>query len=317
MAELVNISVGADCEDCDGIHVEGLGPAGDTRPFVLFLHGLGAHGSRASLVPLIESLAGVGVSLIRMDFEGHGRSLRGARGVLSCVESVVGSVVRVLDMIIGRPGGLSRDFWVCGHSVGGLIALLVEKECDMRWGAWLLKDLPHERLPLFRGLILLSPFVECNGATVWQEMVLGAVRVGARMPWVRDMPLPLVGLREMNGARIWVSAEYREYVEQRDDLATNRTSVSVQTAGTVLDAIRRLAARPWLLQCRVTLIWDRVDHPTLDRICRAKCARMFEGYDMDGALHDPLANKPADVCQVIVARVSCSREDDVGFQEAY
>ena len=109
----------------------------DSGKLVLVFHGFTGHMEEPHLVALTEKLVGSGYSVLRADLYGHGESggefkdhtilkwLENAEAVTACAEQLDGV----------------SELYLCGHSQGGLMALLFAAENPGR----------------FNGIILLAP----------------------------------------------------------------------------------------------------------------------------------------------------------------
>ena len=109
----------------------------DTHKLVLIFHGFTGHMEEPHLVSLTEKLVKEGYGVLRADLYGHGESggefkdhtilkwLENAEAVTACAEQLDGV----------------SDLYLCGHSQGGLLALLFAAENPGR----------------FSGIVLLAP----------------------------------------------------------------------------------------------------------------------------------------------------------------
>lgn len=109
----------------------------DTHKLVLIFHGFTGHMEEPHLVSLTEKLVKEGYGVLRADLYGHGKSggefkdhtilkwLENAEAVTACAEQLDGV----------------SDLYLCGHSQGGLLALLFAAENPGR----------------FSGIVLLAP----------------------------------------------------------------------------------------------------------------------------------------------------------------
>jgi len=91
---------------------------------MVIVHGLGEHSGR--YLALADHLAGLGFSLWIPDLRGHGKS-GGDRGHVDTFDDYIRDVREVLDQArIGKPA--ETPVFLLGHSMGGLVAILVALE---------------------------------------------------------------------------------------------------------------------------------------------------------------------------------------------
>ena len=98
-------------------------PAAAPRALVVLVPGWGSHAGRHA--GLAKALNGGGYSVASLDFEGHGRS-PGARAVVVLYEHLLQDLREFLGVIARRLPGL--PVFLCGHSLGGNLALRVAAE---------------------------------------------------------------------------------------------------------------------------------------------------------------------------------------------
>ncbi len=104
---------------------------------MVIVHGLGEHSGRYLVIA--DHLAGLGFSLWTLDLRGHGKS-GGDRGHVDSFDDYIRDVLEILDQArIDKPA--ETPVFLLGHSMGGLVAILVALE--------------HQ--DLIDGLVLSSP----------------------------------------------------------------------------------------------------------------------------------------------------------------
>jgi alpha-beta hydrolase superfamily lysophospholipase len=135
-----------EASDRISLHVDTWEPDGEVRFVVAISHGHSEHMGRWA--PVAERLACSGGLVFGPDHRGEGRS-QGLRGHVDGFETYAADFLRVMRVAAdgmpagGQPG--SRPWFLLGHSMGGLIALIYLLE--------------HQReLPL-RGTIVSSPLL--------------------------------------------------------------------------------------------------------------------------------------------------------------
>lgn len=106
-------------------------------PLVIVLHGFTGHMEEPHLVALSETIRGLGCATLRVELYGHGRS--GGSFREHTIYKWVNNALRVIDY--ARSLDFVEGLYLCGHSQGGLTAMLA--------GAM--------KADALDGLILLSP----------------------------------------------------------------------------------------------------------------------------------------------------------------
>jgi alpha-beta hydrolase superfamily lysophospholipase len=89
----------------------------ESRGSVLCVHGLGEHAGRYR--GLAEAIAPVGLDLYAIDMRGHGLT-QGRRGHVDRFDDLLRDLDRLRRKADG--GGAGRQFFLLGHSLGGLVA---------------------------------------------------------------------------------------------------------------------------------------------------------------------------------------------------
>lgn len=89
-------------------------------PLVIVLHGFAGHMDEAHLVALAETMRGLGCATLRVELYGHGQS--GGSFREHTISKWVNNALRVIDCARGLD--FVEGLYLCGHSQGGLTAML-------------------------------------------------------------------------------------------------------------------------------------------------------------------------------------------------
>lgn len=108
----------------DGIRIHAaleLPEAGKEKlPLVIVLHGFTGHMDEVQLVALAETMRSLGCATLRLDLYGHGQS--GGSFREHTILKWVNNALRVIDYARGLD--FVEGLYLCGHSQGGLTAML-------------------------------------------------------------------------------------------------------------------------------------------------------------------------------------------------
>ncbi|KAJ3073162.1 hypothetical protein HDU98_002134 [Podochytrium sp. JEL0797] len=137
-------------------------PTGVIKAQAFFFHGLGEHIERYDYV--FSRFADAGIMVKGMDWRGHGRTVKsdksGIQGFHTSFAQVHEDMLQLLAIEVeGAPKDLPT--FSMGHSMGGLIALLMAKHHSAR-------------IPNLRGVISQSP--ACAPGVAPSPILIGAVR---------------------------------------------------------------------------------------------------------------------------------------------
>ena len=118
------------CIDSDGIRLHAkLDRVDDTKkgPLCILIHGFTGHMEEDHIIAAQKAMNDAGVSVLRVEMYGHGKSdgkfrdhtlYKWVTNALSVV-----SYVKQLDFV--------TDLYLCGHSQGGLLTMLIGGMCRM------------------------------------------------------------------------------------------------------------------------------------------------------------------------------------------
>ena len=131
-------------------------PEGYTKcPLVIVIHGFTGHMEERHIVAVAETLNQIGFATLRVDMYGHGNSGGAFRD--HTLYKWLGNAMAVIDYARGLD--FVTDLWLCGHSQGGMTAMLagalkrdVIKGLIPMSPAW---EIPEEAR---KGLMLGTPF---------------------------------------------------------------------------------------------------------------------------------------------------------------
>ncbi len=234
---------------------------GAPRGIVLFIHGLGEHGGR------YEELAGkavdAGFIAVAPDHRGHGRS-GGLRGHVDCFDQYVADLLQTVEHMRAEYDA-ELPLFVYGHSMGGLIALM------------LVLDRPEVRIT---GLVMSNALLEVAVKAPKAKVVLGKV-MSRILPRLRlDNELVTTNL----------SRDPDEVKKYEEDPLVNRL-ISTRWYTSMLSAMESTNARAG--EIRIPSLWVVAGS---DRICNHKrslsFAEMVQGAPVDvellpEAYHEP------------------------------
>ena len=122
------------------------------RAVIILFHGYGEHALRYQ--PLGEAWAQQGLAVYAMDHARHGHNLdnTGFTGMRRLpFANLVGDAVGFIEYVHGRHA--AAPFFLMGHSMGGLVALLAALRVQER----------HRSLGGFRGMVLSAPALRVGG----------------------------------------------------------------------------------------------------------------------------------------------------------
>lgn len=111
--------------DCDGIQVHAKleMPEGmpERCPVAIVQHGLTGHMEEKHIVAVAAAMREVGVATLRVEMYGHGKS--GGSFEKHTLLKWIDNMLDVIDYAKSLP--FMTDLYLCGHSQGGLLAMLV------------------------------------------------------------------------------------------------------------------------------------------------------------------------------------------------
>lgn len=128
-------------------------PTGQPRALVFVVHGAGEHCCRYD--DLAQILSGLNFLVFANDHVGHGQS-EGERMIVSDFQIFVRDGLQHVDLV--RKAFPDLPMFICGHSMGGAISILMA----------------NERPAEFSGLILISPLVLPNPESATSFKVFAA-----------------------------------------------------------------------------------------------------------------------------------------------
>ena len=213
------------------------------RALLVLIHGFGEHGGRYH--PFASALAERGIFVAAPDLWGHGRS-EGQRGDVAQMDDYLRQVTMMADQVF-RPASSQAQYTLFGHSVGGLVAILLA--------------MGHP--PALARAVIQSPLLEVGFPVPWWKKAAATVFARAWPTFPFSMNLDV-------GALTHDPAVIRAY--QQDPLVHN--AMSARTYRAIRDAQRQALAgaaavrAPILLLCgaqdRIVAVeaaqrwWDRL-----------------------------------------------------------
>jgi alpha-beta hydrolase superfamily lysophospholipase len=129
------------------------------RASLLVIHGFAEHGARYG--HLVDALGPHGISVMEWDQRGHGKS-GGRRVFVESFDQYVADAELAIDLAVQK---LPAPLFVVGHSMGGLVALLVARKKPAAVKGWILSNpalknavvIPAWKEALARGASKLLP----------------------------------------------------------------------------------------------------------------------------------------------------------------
>lgn len=178
---------------------------------VFIAHGFAEH-CQVGYEELVDALIGTGTLIVAAhDHRGHGLSGGQPRGYLPSIEQCVDDVLQHCQLLRERLGDTTLPFYLFGHSMGGLIALLAS-----------LRE-PQS----FRGMILQGPLIVPDPAAA-SPLQIGAARCLARL----FPTLALIGM-DLNDT----CSDEEVLNRMRNDALYYLGRLRVQTAVSMLDSM--------------------------------------------------------------------------------
>ena len=148
------------------------------RALVVYLHGLHESLNITSLARIRAALNSVGISVVAFEQHGHGRST-GTHGQLLSLDVVLSDTLQFVRARVAEMPG-NTPFALCGHSMGGALALILGNSIRAEFGA------------RFLGVSLLSPFVKLHARDsigAFDAAVLSLVASPTCMPLLGGLAL--------------------------------------------------------------------------------------------------------------------------------
>ena len=108
--------------DCDGVALSAVleKPWSDQGPLVIVIHGFTGYKEERHIVAMSQMMNGLGFATLRVDMYGHGES--GGRFHDHTLLKWMTNALAVTDYARGLDG--VTELYLCGHSQGGLMAML-------------------------------------------------------------------------------------------------------------------------------------------------------------------------------------------------
>lgn len=191
---------------------------------IVMLHGYGAHNNRPVIQSFANKMNSNGFHVITFDFHSHGYS-DGTFGLVMEPQHLIDDCTSVLDALLS--GVYSTDKWninmtlkdipfyICGHSMGGAVGLLVSQM--------------YESHKHFKGNISICPAIDLEiPEYIWKWLIqpLSYTIPSFNIPqWIYD--------ENSCNNLCWPDDSYRKYIET--DKISYRNNIQFGTLNTIMN----------------------------------------------------------------------------------